>query len=125
MNMARIAGVDLPENKPVAYALPYIYGVGLKRSHDILGKLDIQSDKRVKNLSEEEAAAIQREITSAYNVEGELRKQVRTNIKRLQEIGSVRGDRHKRSLPLRGQRTKTNARTRKGHRKKGAGMAKK
>jgi len=123
--MARIAGVDLPENKPIAYALPYIYGVGIQSSHDILDKLDIEARKRVKNLSEEEISAIQKEISSGYTVEGELRKQVRMNIKRLQEIGSYRGDRHKRSLPLSGQRTKTNARTRKGHRKKGAATAKK
>jgi len=123
--MARIAGVDLPENKPVAYALPHVYGLGMQSSRNILDKLDIAHDRRVKNLSEEEVSAIQKEITSGYTVEGELRKQVRMNIKRLQEIGSYRGERHKRSLPLRGQRTKTNARTRKGHRKKGAATAKK
>lgn len=123
--MARIAGVDLPENKPVEYALPYVYGIGLKSAQDIIDKLDIESRKRVKHLTEDELSAIQKEISSGYSVEGELRKQVRTNIKRLQEIGSYRGDRHKRSLPLRGQRTKTNARTRKGHRKKGAATARK
>ncbi len=123
--MARVAGVDLPENKPIEYALPYVYGIGIQSARNILDKLDVEARKRVKNLTEEEISAIQKEITSGYTVEGELRKQVRTNIKRLQEIGSYRGERHKRSLPLRGQRTKTNARTRKGHRKKGAATARK
>lgn len=123
--MARIAGVDVPEHKPVAYALPYIYGVGLQRARSVLEKLDIAEDKRVRKLSEEEVSAIQKEITARYTIEGELRKQVRMNIKRLQEIGTLRGERHKKSLPVRGQRTKANARTRKGHRKKGAASAKK
>ena len=115
--MARIEGVNLPANKRVEYGLPYIFGIGLARSQDILTKLSINFDTRVKDLSDAEIAAIQKEITDYYKVEGELRKEITLNIKRLQEIGSYRGLRHKRGLPVRGQRTKTNARTRKGPKK--------
>jgi small subunit ribosomal protein S13 len=115
--MARIEGVNLPANKRVEYSLPYIFGIGLARSQDILTKLSINFDTRVKDLSDAEIAAIQKEITDYYKVEGELRKEITLNIKRLQEIGSYRGLRHKRGLPVRGQRTKTNARTRKGPKK--------
>ena|SRR6266404_684242 len=115
--MARIEGVNLPANKRVEYSLPYIFGIGLVRSQDILTKLGINFDTRVKNLTDAEIAAIQKEITDHYRVEGELRKEITLNIKRLQEIGSYRGLRHKRGLPVRGQRTKTNARTRKGPKK--------
>ena len=101
--MARIEGVNLPANKRVEYSLPYIFGIGLARAKDILTKLSISFDTRVKDLTDAEIAAIQKEIT--------------LNIKRLQEIGSYRGLRHKRGLPVRGQRTKTNARTRKGPKK--------
>lgn len=118
---ARIDGVNLPSSKRIEYALPYVFGVGLKRARDILNKLKIDFDKRVKDLSDEEIASIQREVTSQYRTEGDLRKEIRMNIKRLQDIGSYRGSRHKRSLPARGQRTKTNARTRKGP--KGAAVA--
>jgi small subunit ribosomal protein S13 len=118
---ARIEGVNLPNNKRIEYALPYVFGVGLKRARDILTKLKIDYDKRVRDLSDDEIASIQREVTAQYRTEGDLRKEIRMNIKRLQDIGSYRGLRHKKSLPVRGQRTKTNARTRKGP--KGAAVA--
>lgn len=121
--MARIEGVTLPSNKRIEYGLTYVYGIGLKSSQDILNKLRINFDKRVKDLSDEEVAAIQKEVTANYTTEGELRKEVKTNIRRLQEIGSYRGLRHKKSLPARGQRTRTNARTRKGPRKAGGAIA--
>src|SRR5579885_987160 len=114
--MARIEGANLPPNKRVEYGLTYIFGIGLKSSRDILNKLHISFDKRVKDLTNDEVAAIQREVTNNYTTEGELRKEIQLNIKRLQEIGSYRGLRHKKGLPVRGQRTKTNARTRKGPR---------
>lgn len=123
--MARIEGVNLPSKKRVEYGLTYIQGLGVKSSRDILNKLKIGLDKRVKDLSDVEIAAIQKEVTSSYTVEGELRKEKTLNIKRLQEIGSYRGTRHKRGLPVRGQRTKTNARTRKGPRKQPVTMKKK
>jgi len=115
--MARIEGVNLPANKRVEYSLPYIFGIGLANAQDILTKVGINFDTRVKDLTDAEIAAIQKEITDNYKVEGELRKEITLNIKRLQEIGSYRGLRHKRGLPVRGQRTKTNARTRKGPKK--------
>ncbi|HSC24588.1 MAG TPA: 30S ribosomal protein S13 [Candidatus Babeliales bacterium] len=115
--MARIEGVNLPANKRVEYSLPYIFGIGLVGAQDILTKVGISFDTRVKDLTDTEIAAIQKEITDNYKVEGELRKEITLNIKRLQEIGSYRGLRHKRGLPVRGQRTKTNARTRKGPKK--------
>jgi small subunit ribosomal protein S13 len=121
--MARIEGVNLPSNKRIEYGLTYLYGVGLKLSQDILTKLKISFDKRVKDLTNDEVAAIQKEVSSNYMTEGELRKEVSMNIKRLQEIGSYRGLRHKKGLPVRGQRTKTNARTRKGPRKAGSAIA--
>ncbi len=112
--MARIEGVVLPHDKRIEYALPYIYGIGLTRSRDILGVVGINLDLRVKDLSDAQVASIQNEITKRYRVEGALRKEVTLNIKRLQEIGSYRGDRHKKGLPVHGQRTKTNARTKRG-----------
>lgn len=115
--MARIEGVNLPSSKRIEYGLPYIFGLGLARSQDILTKLGISFDTRVKDLTDAEIASIQKEITDNYKVEGELRKEITLNIKRLQEIASYRGLRHKRGLPVRGQRTKTNARTRKGPKK--------
>ncbi len=115
--MARIEGVYLPKEKRVEYGLTYIYGIGLHSSRQILSKSQIDFDKRVKDLSHEDVARIQKEIIDNYVTEGGLRKEVTLNIKRLQEIGSYRGTRHKRSLPVRGQRTKTNARTRKGPRR--------
>ena len=119
--MARIQGVDLPRDKRIEYALPYVFGIGLVTAQRILNKLDINFSIRVKDLSEDQIARIQKEITAGYVTEGDLRKEIRTNVKRLQEIGSYRGMRHKKSLPVRGQRTKTNARTRKGPR--GAAVA--
>lgn len=121
--MARIEGVNLPANKRIEYALPYLFGIGLKNARDILKKVKIDFDKRVKELSDAEVATIQKEISTNYAVEGELRKEIMMNIKRLQEIGSYRGLRHKKGLPVNGQRTKTNARTRKGPRKAGAAVA--
>lgn len=121
--MARIEGVNLPREKRIEYALPYIFGIGLKTARDILNSVKVNFDTRVKDLSDEEIAAIQKEVSSKYATEGDLRKEIRLNIKRLQEIGSYRGLRHKRSLPSRGQRTKTNARTSKGPRKAGSAVA--
>ncbi|MFZ5954106.1 MAG: 30S ribosomal protein S13 [Candidatus Dependentiae bacterium] len=121
--MARIEGINLPSNKRIEYGLTYLFGIGLKSSQDILRKLGINFDKRVKDLSNEEIALIQKEVSSNYATEGELRKEITMNIKRLQEIGCYRGLRHKKGLPVRGQRTKTNARTRKGPRKKGSAIA--
>src|ERR1700727_1159646 len=121
--MARIEGVNLPREKRIEYGLTYVFGIGLKLSRDILNKLHISFDKRVKELTDEEIAAIQKEVSSGYITEGDLRKDIRMNIKRLQDINSYRGLRHKRSLPSRGQRTKTNARTTKGPRKAGSAVA--
>jgi small subunit ribosomal protein S13 len=121
--MARIEGINLPANKRVEYGIPYLYGIGLKTSRDILTKLNISFDKRIKELSDTEIAAIQKEVSTNYTTEGELRKEVTLNIKRLQEIGCYRGLRHKKGLPVRGQRTKTNARTRKGPRRAGSAVA--
>jgi len=115
--MARIEGVNLPANKRIEYALPYIFGIGLVKAREILTKLNVNFDKRVKDLVDAEVAAIQKEITENYRVSGELRREISTNISRLIETGSYRGLRHKKGLPVRGQRTKTNARTRKGPRK--------
>lgn len=121
--MARIEGVTLPYNKRIEYGLTYVFGIGLKTSQDILSKLAINFDTRVKDLSDEQVAAIQKAISTSYKTEGDLRKDIMINIRRLQEIGSYRGLRHKRGLPVRGQRTKTNARTRKGPRKAGSTIA--
>ncbi|MFN8059685.1 MAG: 30S ribosomal protein S13 [Vicinamibacterales bacterium] len=115
--MARIAGVDLPRTKRVEIGLTYIYGIGRKRSNDILGAAKVSPDTRVKDLTEEEVRQISHVIEEQGGVEGDLRKDISMNIKRLMEISSVRGQRHRRSLPVRGQRTRTNARTRKGPRK--------
>jgi len=121
--MARIEGVTLPYNKRIEYGLTYVFGIGLKTSQDILTKVKIDFDKRVKDLTDEEVALLQKEITGSYRVEGELRKELTMNIRRLQDIASYRGFRHKKGLPVRGQRTKTNARTRKGPRKSGNAVA--
>jgi small subunit ribosomal protein S13 len=123
--MARIEGVLLPDNKRVEFSLTYLFGIGLTRSREILKETGVKPDTRMKDLSRDEVAIIQRYISQKYKVEGELRKEITLNIKRLQEIGSYRGTRHKRSLPVRGQRTKTNARTRKGPRKAGSVVANK
>ena len=115
--MARIAGVDLPKEKRVEVGLTYIYGIGLSRSQKILEKTGISPDVRVKDLTDDDLAKIRKVIDEDYTVEGDLRREVALNIKRLTEIGCYRGLRHRRGLPVRGQRTKTNARTRKGPRK--------
>ena len=123
--MARIEGVVLPNEKRVEYGLTYLFGIGLTRSQVILKETGVSPDVRVKDLSHEQIALIQRYITQNFKVEGELRKDITRDIKRLQEIGSYRGLRHKKGLPVRGQRTKTNARTRKGPRKASSVVAKK
>ena len=115
--MARIAGVDLPKEKRVEIGLTYIYGIGLSRSQKILKKTGISPDVRVKDLTDDDLAKIRKVIDEEYTVEGDLRREVALNIKRLTEIGCYRGLRHRKGLPVRGQRTKTNARTRKGPRK--------
>jgi small subunit ribosomal protein S13 len=115
--MARISGVDLPRTKRVEIGLTYIYGIGRFRSNEILSAAGVSPDVRVKDLSEDDVRKISRVIEEQGGVEGDLRKEISMNIKRLIEIGSYRGARHRRNLPLRGQRTRTNARTRKGPRK--------
>ena len=115
--MARIAGVDLPREKRVEIGLTYIYGIGLPTSKAILEKAGVNPDTRVKDLSEDEVGAIRKIIDSELVVEGDLRREVSLNIKRLMEIGCYRGIRHRRNLPVRGQNTKNNARTRKGVKK--------
>ncbi len=115
--MARIAGVDLPREKRVEIGLTYIFGIGRSTALEILNKTGINPDTRVKDLSEEEAGLIRKVIEQDYMVEGDLRREVSLNIKRLMEIGCYRGIRHRRGLPVRGQGTKTNARTRKGPKK--------
>ncbi len=115
--MARIAGVDLPRQKRVETALTYIYGLGVARSNRILGQAGIDPNVRVKDLSEEVVSRVAKILDGEGGVEGDLRKEVAMNIKRLMEIGSYRGGRHRRNLPVRGQRTHTNARTRKGPRR--------
>ena len=115
--MARIASVDLPRDKRIEIALTYIYGIGLTLSQEIIKTTGINPDTRVRDLTEEEVAKIREAIDKGYKVEGDLRREESLNIKRLIEIGSYRGRRHRQGLPVRGQRTKTNARTRKGPRK--------
>lgn len=117
--MARVAGVDLPKNKRIDVALRYLYGVGETRAAEILAKLNgaIKPEMRVKDLSEQQVGLINTLLTKDYKVEGELRRELQANLQRLTEIGSYRGHRHRRALPVRGQRTKTNARTRRGRRK--------
>ena len=112
--MARIAGVDIPNNKRVEIALTYIYGIGRKSANDILAKTGVDPDKRAKDLTEEEVAKLRDEIENSYTVEGDLRRDFALNIKNMIEINCYRGIRHRKGLPVRGQRTKTNARTRKG-----------
>ena len=122
--MARIAGVDLPQNKRVEIALTYIHGIGRARSNRILGKAQVSPDIKVKDLSEEEVRKIRDVIQDEGQVEGDVRKNVAMDIKRLIDIGCYRGARHRRNLPVRGQRTHTNARTRKGPRRTVAGKKK-
>ena len=115
--MARIAGIDLPREKRVEIALTYIFGIGRKSANDILKLANVNPDTRVKDLTEDQEAALRDVIDKNYTIEGDLRREVALNIKRLMEIGCYRGMRHRRGLPVRGQRTKTNARTRKGPKK--------
>ncbi len=115
--MARIAGIDLPRDKRVEVGLTYIYGVGRTSSNEILERAQVDPDKRIRELSESEIAALREIIEREYVVEGDLRREVQMNIKRLIEIGSYRGLRHRRNLPVRGQRTRTNARTKRGPKK--------
>lgn len=122
--MARIAGIDLPRNKRIEIALTYIYGVGRSMSKEILSKAGVDLDTRSDDLTEEEVAKIRKVIDSECKVEGDMRREVTMNIKRLMDLGCYRGLRHRRGLPVRGQKTKTNARTRKGPRKTVAGKKK-
>lgn len=122
--MARISGVDLPRDKRIEHALPYIYGVGLTRSQEILEETGVDPDTRVKDLAEADAQKIREYIDRNFKVEGDLRREIQLNIKRLMDIGAYRGLRHRRGLPVRGQSTKTNARTRKGPRRTVAGKKK-
>ncbi|HED06647.1 MAG TPA: 30S ribosomal protein S13 [Ignavibacteria bacterium] len=122
--MARIAGVDLPKNKKVLFGLQYIFGIGKSVSADILEKAKIDFDKKVADLTEEDVAQIRAILQADFRVEGALRSDVQQNIKRLMDIGTYRGIRHRRGLPVRGQRTRTNSRTRKGKKKTVAGKKK-
>ncbi len=122
--MARIAGVDLPRDKRVEIGLTYIYGIGLTRSKAILAKTGVNPDTRVKDLSDSDVAALREAVESDYEVEGDLRRLESLNIKRLMDIGTYRGRRHRLGLPVRGQRTRTNARTRRGGRRTVAGKKK-
>jgi len=115
--LARIAGVDIPREKRVEVSLTYIYGIGLPTSQKILGQANVNPDTRVRDLTDEQVGRLREIIDRRYKVEGDLRREVALNIKRLQEIGSYRGLRHRRNLPARGQRTKTNARQRRGPKK--------
>jgi small subunit ribosomal protein S13 len=122
--LARIAGIDLPRNKRIEVALTYIYGIGRSTSKEILGKAGVSTSTRSDDLNENEIAKIREIMEREFKVEGDLRREVSTNIKRLMDLGCYRGLRHRRGLPVRGQKTKTNARTRKGPRKTVAGKKK-
>lgn len=122
--MARIAGVDLPRDKRVEIGLTYIYGIGLTRSKEVLAKTGVNPDTRVKDLSDADVAALREAVEGGYQIEGDLRRWEAMNIKRLMDIGTYRGRRHRLGLPVRGQRTRTNARTRRGGRRTVAGKKK-
>lgn len=122
--MARIAGVDLPRDKRVEIGLTYIYGIGLTRSKEVLAKTGVNPDTRVKDLSDADVAALREAVETNYEIEGDLRRLEAMNIKRLMDIGTYRGRRHRMGLPVRGQRTRTNARTRRGGRRTVAGKKK-
>ncbi|MFO7447802.1 MAG: 30S ribosomal protein S13 [Ignavibacteriaceae bacterium] len=122
--MARIAGIDLPKQKKVYIGLTYIYGIGQAAAREILTKAKVDAEKKIADLTEQEVAEIRSVMTTEYKVEGALRSEVQQNIKRLMDIGAYRGLRHRRGLPCRGQRTKTNSRTRKGKRRTVAGKKK-
>ena len=121
----RIAGINIPDNKKVEYALPYIYGIGLSASRRIIKQTQIDGHKRAKDLSQPEINRLREIIEKDYKIEGELRREIMTNIKNLREIGTYRGNRHMRGLPVRGQRTKTNSRTRRGNVRKTMGSGRK
>ncbi|MCX7789581.1 MAG: 30S ribosomal protein S13 [Chloroflexaceae bacterium] len=123
--MARIAGVDIPRNKKVGIAITYIYGIGRSNGAEVLRKAQVNPDSRVRDLTEEEVARIREVVDREYRVEGDLRREVQLNIKRLMDIGCYRGLRHRRGMPVRGQRTRTNARTRRGRRGQAIGIKKK
>jgi small subunit ribosomal protein S13 len=122
--LARLAGIDLPKNKKAYIGLTYIFGIGVSSAMDILKKAEVDPNKKISELSEEELAKIRSIMTNEYKVEGALRSEIQQNIKRLMDIGTYRGIRHRRGLPVRGQRTRTNSRTRKGKRKTVAGKKK-
>ncbi len=123
--MARIAGVDIPRNKKVGISITYIYGIGRSNGADILRKAHVNPEARVRDLTEEEVGRIREVVDREYRVEGDLRREVQLNIKRLMDIGCYRGLRHRRGMPVRGQRTRTNARTRRGRKGQAIGIKKK
>jgi len=123
--MARIAGVEIPRNKKIEIAITYIFGIGRSNGLDILKKANVNPDIRVRDLTEEEVGRIREIVEREYRIEGDLRREIQLNIKRLMDIGSYRGLRHRRGLPVRGQRTRTNARTRRGRRGQAIGIKKK
>jgi small subunit ribosomal protein S13 len=123
--MARIAGVDIPRNKKVGISITYIYGIGRSNGSDILRKANVNPEARVRDLTEEEVGRIREVVDREYRVEGDLRREVQLNIKRLMDIGCYRGLRHRRGMPVRGQRTRTNARTRRGRKGQAIGIKKK
>jgi small subunit ribosomal protein S13 len=123
--MARIAGVDIPRNKKIAIAISYIYGIGRSNGSVILKKANVNADTRVRDLTEEEVNRIREVVDREYRVEGDLRREIQLNIKRLMDIGCYRGLRHRKGMPVRGQRTRTNARTRRGRRGQAIGIKKK
>lgn len=123
--MARIAGVDIPRSKKIEIAITYLYGVGRSNGMDILRKAHVNPERRVRDLTEEEVGRIREVVDREYRVEGDLRREVQLNIKRLMDIGCYRGLRHRRGMPLRGQRTRTNARTRRGRKGQAIGIKKK
>ncbi len=123
--MARIAGVDIPRNKKVGVSITYIYGIGFSNGRDVMEKAQVDPDKRVRDLTEEEVGRLREVVEREYRVEGDLRREVQMNIKRLMDIGCYRGLRHRKGMPLRGQRTRTNARTRRGRRGQAIGIKKK
>ena len=122
--MARIAGVDLPRDKRIEVALTYVYGIGLSRAQEVIAKTGVNPDTRVRDLSDEDAMKLRAYVTDNYQIEGDLRRLESMNIKRLADIGTYRGRRHRQGLPVRGQRTRTNARTRRGRRVTVAGKKK-
>ena len=122
--MARIAGVDLPRDKRIEVALTYVYGIGLSRAREVIAKTGVNPDTRVRDLSDEDAMKLRAYVTDNYQIEGDLRRLESMNIKRLADIGTYRGRRHRQGLPVRGQRTRTNARTRRGRRVTVAGKKK-